>query len=205
MPAVVRVLDPSTAPMAGVVLLVNPGRPLDSLALITDSRGYATLPDLDCKACVITAMDPRRLFFSTTTEFEGEARSVTLVLPVRPVVNILFLPGSIRATVQVNGPDGRPLPGQAVLVRPKVEAMEDNWFYVDTTDHKGRVSIKLRPGEYVLASLVNGKFLEAPLNLALNVKQECSERQVRCLIADAPRAAPKVPLVVSLTAPNDSH
>ncbi len=56
---VVRVLDPSGAPYADAVLLVNPGQVARSVALVTDQSGTAILPRLWCKVCVVTAIDPR--------------------------------------------------------------------------------------------------------------------------------------------------
>lgn len=196
---VVRVLDASGEPYADAVLLVNPGWYGDSVALVTDLRGKATLPKLDCKVCVLTVMDPRRMFFDKTTEFEGGTPSVTLTLRVRPVIDKMFDPREIKAYVQVKAPDGKTLPDQAVVVRRKVGTMEDNKFSVGTTDRQGQISLNLRPGEYVLASLVGGRFLEGTLDLAPEVWRRCSKAEARCLIDSASRRPP-ASLSVSLTA-----
>lgn len=198
---VVRVLDPSGAPYADAVLLVNPGQVAHSIALVTDRSGTATLPRLNCRVCVVTAMDPRRLFFDKTTEVESGTPSVTLALPgVRPVVDVMFDPKAMRVSVQVKGAAGAALVKQAVVVRRKVGTVEDNTFSVGTTDSKGWLSLKLRPGQYVLASLVNGKFLEAPLNLAPAVKRKCSEVEADCYIANARHNPLPVRLAVKLAA-----
>ena len=203
-PTVVRVLDSSGAPYADAVVLVNPGWHGDSIALVTDRGGRATLPKLDCKVCVVTAMDPRRLFFDKTTEFESGAPSVTMTLRVRPVIDIMFDPKAIKADVQVKAPDGKAIAEQAVVVRKSVGTMADNTFSVGTTDRKGRISLKLRPGEYVLASLVNGRFLEAPLNLASAVKRKCSEAESDCYIANVVRNPLPAHLAVRLAPPGDT-
>lgn len=195
---VVRVVDGSGEPYADAVLLVNPGWYGDSVALVTDRRGKATLPKLNCKVCVMTVLDPKRMFFDKTTEFEGGTPSVTLTLRVRPVIDKMFDPRAIEADVQVKAPDGKALPEQAVLVRRKVGTMEDNKFSVVTTDRTGRISLKLRPGEYVLASLVGGRFLEGALDLAPEVRRRCSKAEARCFI-DAASRRPPTSVSVSLT------
>jgi hypothetical protein len=200
---VVRVLDQSGTPYADAVVLVNPGWHGDSIALVTDQSGRATLPKLDCNVCVVTAMDPRRMFFDKTTEFEAGAPSVTLTLHVRPVVDVMFDPRAIKVDVQVKAPDGIAIAERPVVVRKKVGTMEDNTFSLDTTDRKGRLSLKLRPGEYVLASLVNGRFLEAPLNVAPAVKRKCSEVEADCYIANVRHNPLPVHLTVKLTPTGD--
>jgi hypothetical protein len=55
--------------LAGIVLLVNPGRLLRSQAFVTDSNGVALIPRPDCEICTISAIDPRKLFEEKTTEF----------------------------------------------------------------------------------------------------------------------------------------
>ncbi|MGH9716215.1 MAG: hypothetical protein ACRD4R_05730 [Candidatus Acidiferrales bacterium] len=202
---VIRVTDPSGAPYADAVLLVNPGQPAYSIALVTDRSGTATLPRLNCKVCVVTAMDPRRLFFDKTTEFEGGAPSVTVTLPgVRPIQDIVSEPGAIKVSVQVKGPDGMALADRAVVIRKSVGTMEDNTFGVGSTDRKGRIVLERRPGEYVLASLVNGRFLEATLNLAPAVKRKCSDEESDCYIANVVRNPLPTHLSVRLAPQTDT-
>ena len=203
-PTVVRVLDASGTPYADAVVLVNPGWQGDSVALVTDQRGRATLPKLGCKVCVVTAVDPRRMFFDKTTEFEEGVPAVTLTLRVRPVVDVMFDPGAIKVDVRVKDPDGMAIAERPVVVRKRVGTMEDNTFSVDTTDRQGRISLKLRPGEYVLASLVNGRFMEAPLNVAPAVTRKCSEVESDCYIANVVRNPLPVHLAVRLGPPSDS-
>lgn len=198
---VIRVLDPSGEPYADAVVLVNPGHPTDSIALVTDSGGKATLPRPDCKVCVVTAIDPRRLFFDKTTEFEGGTSSVTLTLRIRPVVDVMFDPTAMKVDVQVKAPDGKAIVEQPVVVRKKVGTMADNTFGVVSTDRQGRITLKLRPGQYVLASLVNGKFLEAPLNLAPDVRRKCSDVESDCYIANVVRNPLPAHIAVRLAAP----
>lgn len=200
---VVRVLDPSGAPYADAVVLVNPGHTAHSIALVTDRSGTVTLPRLECKVCLVTAIDPRRLFFDKTTEFESGTASVALTLPgVRPIVDTVTDLAAIHLSVQVKGADGTPLAKQAIVVRKRVGTMEDNTFTVVTTDLEGQISLKLRPGEYVLASLVNGRFLEAPLNLAPAVKRKCSEAESDCYIANVVRNPLPAHLAVRLAPPS---
>jgi len=198
---VVRVLDMSGAPYAGVVVLVNPGWQGDSIALVTDQNGTATLPKLGCKVCVVTAIDPRRMFLDKTTEFEGGTPSVTLALHPRPVIDVMFDPEAVKVDVQVKAPDGKALAEQDVVLRKKVGTIEDNAFSILKTNRKGRISLKLRPGDYVLASFVNGRFLEAPLNLAPTVKRRCSEAESDCYIANVVRNPLPAHIAVRLAPP----
>jgi hypothetical protein len=198
---VIRVLDRSGAPYAGVVVLVNPGWQGDSVALVTGRSGTATLPKLDCKVCVVTAIDPRRMFLDKTTEFEGGTPSVTLALRRRPVIDVVLDPKAVKVDVQVNAPDGRALADRPVVLRKKVGTIKDNAFSVVNTDRKGQISFNLRPGDYVLASLVNGRFLEAPLNLAPAVRRKCSDVESDCYIANVARNPLPAHLAVRLAPP----
>ncbi len=201
---VVRVLDPSGAPYADAVLLVNPGQVTRSVALVTDQSGTAILPRLWCKVCVVTAIDPRRLFFDKTTEFKSGTPSVSVTLAVRPVIDIVADLAAIKVSVQVKEPNGFALAGRPVVVRKRVGTMEDNTFSVWNTDRKGRINLKLRPGEYVLASLVDGRFLEAPLNIAPAVKRRCSGEESDCYIANAIHNPLPAHLAVRLAPPRDA-
>jgi hypothetical protein len=184
----VRVLDPSqTEGIPGAVVLLNPGDVHKSRAFVTDRSGNVSIPDVDCKFCIVTAMDPRQLFQNATTQFQGGAASVTLVLPVRPIIDTLWQPGSIKLAVRVADRDGSRLPNQAVLVRKEVETIENHSFSVLTTDSRGLITIELPPGEYVLASLVHGEFLEAPLSLDPEVRDKCSKVEARCFLDAAGR------------------
>ena len=184
-PTVIRVLDPSGEPYADAVVLMNPGQPSESIALVTDSNGTAKLSSLNCKVCVVTALDPRKLFFDRTTEFQSGTPSVTLILAVRPVVDFAFDPMTVKVDVQVRGPDGIALADRDVVVRNRVGTIDDNTFSVCTTDRSGRLALELRPGEYAVASLVSGRFLEAPLDISLPVKRKCTEEESSCYIASA--------------------
>ncbi len=123
---------------------------------------------------------------------------------VRPVIDIVADLAAIKVSVQVKEPNGFALAERPVIVRKRVGTMEDSTFSVGTTDRKGRINLKLRPGEYVLASLVDGRFLEAPLHLAPAVKRRCSGEESDCYIANAVRNPLPAHLAVRLT-PHDGR
>lgn len=204
---VVRVVDPGGTGIADVVLLVNPGASYKSVALVTDAHGKATVPNLGCKVCLVTAMDPRMGFSDKTTEFQAGARSLTMVLGIRPVIDAVPL-GTMKVRIKVQGTDGMPLRHQTVVFRDAVGSMRNNCFYTLSTDSKGMITRWISPGDYVLASLVDGKFLEAPLHFETKIQRECSERAGDCLIAKAVTfrplwSMPGKSIAVTLAAPKN--
>ena len=165
-PTLVRVLDPTGVEgVAGVVLLFSSGDNHHSLAFIADAEGRVSLPHLNCDICTVTALDPTGLFFDKTFEFDGRSTSVTLTLQVRPTIDVVGNPGAMNVKIKVFGPDGEPLPNQRVIVRPVVMAFEANWAYRETTDSMGMVSAQLRPGKYVVATLIGENSWEASIEI----------------------------------------
>jgi hypothetical protein len=142
-------------------------------------------------------MDPRGLFFSKTTEFDGRSLSITLVLEVKPVIDIVFVPGSVRVNVAVYGPSGEPLSHQRVVVRPTVMTLDTNWRYLITTDSKGMISPELLPGEYTVATLLGDKPWEAPLRVT---KSKCAKKVRKCNDSLLGASNPRQPITVHLSA-----
>lgn len=198
---VVHVQDSSGAAMADAVVLVNPGERHKSLALVTDRGGDVALPATRCEPCVVTAIDPRQLFQSKTTEIEGNPPLVTLVLPVRPIVDRAGDPTAMKTTLEITAPDGKPLRHARVIIRSQVVTMEDNSFTAVTSGRDGLIALMLPPGDYVAASFMKGGFLEATFQVAPDVQERCSEKRTECLLSAARRAAPGKPTLVRLTDP----
>jgi hypothetical protein len=180
-------------------LVVNPGDAVKSQAFVTDSEGRASVPRLSCGVCTITAQDPRGLFSSKTTEFDGQSSSVTLTLQVRPIVDTVGQPGSKTANVVVYGPAGSPLPRQRIVVRPRVMTLEQNWLYMLTTDSEGCITARLLPGEYDVAALLGDQAWEAPLGVTQTRRSGRSRERL-----DSPLAAPcsKGAIVIHLSMAN---
>jgi len=163
----------------GIVLLVNSGRANESSVSITDEEGKAYLPALNCNTCIITALDPRGLFYAKTTEFGGRTKSVVIFMQIRPVINKVGDPGAMWVDIIVHDPTGTPLAKQNVIVRPRdvTLTLESNWFYTDTTDSKGRIRAKLLPGEYIVARLTNGEVMEASFSVKVKQSKQCAEEE----------------------------
>lgn len=154
----VRVLNPSGVEgIAGAVLLVNPGRSDKSIAAVTDKDGNASLPSLDCEICTMTVADPKGLFDSRTTEFHGGSSSVTLTLPLKPIIDVVHKPGSISCRLLVLGPDGTRLSNRELVIRPNELTLQVNWVSEVLSDTSGIVTAQLMPGEYTLATLIDEK------------------------------------------------
>jgi hypothetical protein len=154
----VRVLNPTGVEgIAGAVLLVNPGRSDQSIAAITDKGGNASIPTLDCEICTMTVADPTGLFGPSTTEFNGRSSSITLTLPLKPIIDVVRKPGSISCKLLVLGPGGAPLAKQQVVIRPNQLTLEVNWVSRAVTDMSGFVTADLVPGEYTLATLLGNE------------------------------------------------
>jgi hypothetical protein len=196
----VRVLDVTESQGdAGVVLLVNPDRALNSRAFITDADGRASVPHLNCSICTITAMDPTGSFFDKTTEFDSRSKSVTIILQLRPVIDRVFDPGAIEVSVRVDGPSGEPLPKQQVVFRPTVMTLDANWFFKVTTDPNGMAAAQLPPGEYTVATFLGGKPWEAPFRVAEG-NSKCAEKVRKCIDSSLGVSPPKQHIAVQLSA-----
>jgi len=171
-------------PLPGIVLLVNPGSILDSKAFITDVKGQASIPHMDCKICTISAFDTRHLFYDKTSEFDGRSTSVTLLLRIRPVIDRIGIPGSIQANLVVYGPSGVPLQNQNVVVRPTMIVLGTDADYkgvIDvTTDSKGLIIVALVPGEYVVATIIDGKPWETAFEVYKS-KIKCRAKSRSCI------------------------
>ncbi len=193
---VVRVEDASGAPLADAVVLVNPGEQYRSLALVTNRGGEATVSDLDCKPCVVTAMDPRHLFASKTTEFESGTPVVSLLLSVRPIIDRVRNLSAVKVTLKITGIGGTPLRDAEIVLRDGLMTMDDNNFMMLKSNQKGLVTAELSPGEYVIATRVAGRFLEATFQINPAARRHCSEEMTKCLISSARRTPPGMLIAV---------
>jgi hypothetical protein len=191
---VVRVLDASQVEgIAGAVVLINLGSPQDSKAFAADKNGIAYISDLNCSTCVITAIDPRGLFFSKTTEFDRQSSSVTLILQLRPVIDKLGEPGAIFVNIAIHDQSGAAMVNRDIVVRPREMTLtpESNRFYKFTTDSKGQNKARLIPGDYSVAMLVDGKVLEAPSSIAVERSRRCADVEKKRLRAGGSDALKK--------------
>jgi hypothetical protein len=179
-PIVVRVLTTNkNEGIDGVVLLLNPGNTNKSKVFITDKNGVAYISGFNCSTCTVTAIDPRGMFFSATTEFDRRSSTITLIMEVRPIVDKVGEPGAMETEITIQDSGGIPLPKQDVIVRPREMTLtrESNWFYTDTTDSKGKIRAKLTPGEYTIARLVNGEVWEASFSVIVQRSKRCAEEE----------------------------
>ena len=200
----VRVLDKSEVEgLPGIVLLVNTGNAHQFQVFITDAHGMASMPHQDCSICTITALDPTELFFSKTTEFDGRSSSVTLVLEIRPNIDRIGYPGSIRTNIVAYGPNGELLPNHQVVIRPTAIMLDSNpdstWIYSETTDSKGRVNCELLPGEYIISTIIGEKPWEATFHIAKS-KIKCPARARHCIDPSFRALPPKQDIVAHLSA-----
>ena len=182
----------------GIILLVNPGRALNSQALITDEQGTVVVPNLKCEICIISALDPRGLFFSRTTEFSGQSPSLTIVLEARPIIDTIGDPSSILLEFAVRNPEGESLPEHKVTIRPALVTVEDNWFDLLTTDSRGHVKVRLRQGEYAIGALVERRAMEAKFRM-ITGNDKCGESEVRCI--QASRSMRAIDILLSVASP----
>jgi hypothetical protein len=179
--------------IAGVLLVVNSGNSHGSQAFVTDSDGNAHIPHMDCSICIVTAIDPRGLFFDRTTEFDGQRKLVALTLKVRPLVERVCSPGSLQVNVTVYGPDGEPFSNQTIAIRPAIMTFDKSWYYIDITSSKGLTSAELVPGGYIVAALIAGKPWEGSFQVGAN-KQDSAGNPARCLDA-ADKAAHRTRII----------
>lgn len=187
----VRVIDGTGVEgIGGVVLLVNPGDQRKSQVFLTNADGHAYLPHLNCEICTITALDPRGVFFNKTTEFSGQSSSVTLTLQLRPVIDTVGCPHCIWVNIAVHGPADEPLLHQSILVRPSEMRLNSNGLYTETTDSKGQIKVQLTPGEYTVATLLEGKAWEAPLRVASESKRRNAKQGAEPIAVRLSAASP---------------
>jgi hypothetical protein len=199
----IRVLDASGVEgISGVVLLLNPGDARKSQALVTDAQGEATTHGLQCDICTISAFDPRGLFANETTEFASSSPSLRLVMRTRPLIDTVGDPMAISLELVFHGPNREPIGQQKVVIRPLIMTMEDNRVSIPTTDQAGRLSIQLRAGAYVVATLNGASPSEVRFNVA-TAKEQCKTRTVSCIVAPPSTRYPK-PVVLQL-APVSLH
>jgi hypothetical protein len=201
---IVRVQDQTQiGGIAGIVLLVNPGNFHNSKVFITDALGQASIPQMDCKICTISALDTRHLFYDKTTEYDGRSTSVTLTLELTPTDCRLWIPGSIDVTVTVFGPGGEPLPNQSVVIRPTVMKLDtesdSNRAVALITDSRGLVSAELVPGDYVIATIIGEKPWESTLRI-VGIQSKCTAKMQKCIYSSLGATQPAQSMAAHLTA-----
>jgi hypothetical protein len=145
-------------------------------------------------------MDPRGLFFTRTTEFDGRSLSLKLVVEVRPVVDTIFVPGAVKVNMVVYGSGGEPLPNQSVLLRPTLVTLEANWTRLITTNSKGMISPELLPGEYTVAGTLAGKVWEAPIRVE---QSKCAKKLKKCTDSTRSTSGPSQIIAAHLSAVNE--
>lgn len=69
-----RAVDASGEGLKGIVLVVDRGGRLAASAFVTDANGTANVPSPKCALCVVSAFDPKGIFYPATTEFGGASR-----------------------------------------------------------------------------------------------------------------------------------
>lgn len=186
---VIRVLDPSELEgIAGVILLINPGAYRKSQALVTDTKGDATARDLNCAICTVTALDPRGLFVSRTTEFSASSHLFRLVLAIQPLIDIVGDPKAVSIDLAINDSKGQPLTRHDVVIRPTLLTLEEsNRLSVQGTGPTGHVNVRLRAGAYTVATLDKDSVSEAQFEIS-TAKGRCSSSTVTCIVA-SPRSS----------------
>lgn len=180
---VIRVLDASGVEgIAGVVLLANPGDARKSQASVTNTQGEATMHDLQCEICTISAFDPRDLFAGRTTEFSGSSSSFSLVMQLRPLIDTVADPKAVSIELVINDSKNEPLIQQNVVIRPTVMTLENNRLSVQRTDLVGHVNAQLRAGNYTVGVLNGDNALEVRFEIT-TAKEQCSVRTATCIVA----------------------
>jgi hypothetical protein len=182
---IVRVQDQTQiGGLAGIVLLINPGNTHYSKAFITDVNGQASIPRMDCKICTITAFDPQHLFYDKSIEFDSQSTSLNLILRIRPIIDRIGIPGSIKASVVVYGPSGALLQNQNIVVRPTVIVLGSDADYnrvmIETTDSSGSVTNELIPDKYIVATIIDGKPWETVFEI-FKSKIQCRAKARNCI------------------------
>lgn len=202
---VIRVLDPSELEgIAGVILLINPGDYRKSRALVTDTKGDATARDLNCAICTVTALDPRGLFVSRTTEFSASSHLFRLVLAIQPLIDIVGDPKAISIDLAINDSKGQPLTQHDVVIRPTLLTLEEsNRLFLQSTGPKGHVSVRLRAGTYTVATLNRDTVSEAQFEIT-TAKERCSGSTVTCIVASRRSSGRMKPISLQLSDSNET-
>jgi hypothetical protein len=169
--------------LPGIVLLVHPGNFLYSKTFITDIHGKSSIPHFDCSVCVVTAYDSKHLFYDKSIEFDSKSSSIDLMLRLRPGIDRIGIPDSVRVNLILNGSNSKPLPNQNIIIRPKIVALgvdnDYNRVIIDTTDSNGSVTDELVPGKYIVATLVDGKPFESEIEIYKS-KIHCKPKAKNC-------------------------
>lgn len=201
-PMIIHVQDATGAPIPDIVVIITPGDQYKSLALLTGRDGNVKLSASQPKTCVVTAIDPRHLFFTRTTEAVcGGTSFVNIRLTVRPIIDTVANLTAIWVTIQVTGPNGKILRNSQVILRNRIGTMKGNGFIAVTTDRTGLIKVQLSPGKYVLAASIKSGFLEASFEVGADVQRKCSELARKCIFAAAKHVVFKKPIMVTLQAP----
>jgi hypothetical protein len=199
---VIRVLDPSELQgIAGVILLINPGDNRKSQALITDATGEAIAHDLNCVICAITAIDPRGLFVSRTTEFSGSSPHLRFVLAIRPLIDIVGDPRASPINIAINNSKGQPLVEHDVVIRPTVMTLENNRISIQKTGSDGRVILLLRAGDYTVGAM-NGDVIAETRFEVVASKDRCPSATVTCIVASPQSSRRMKPISLQLSSSN---
>jgi hypothetical protein len=199
---VIRALDASGVEgITGVILLVNPGDAHKSQAFVTDAHGEAITHDLHCDICAISAFDPRGLFASRTMEFSSSRSSFSLMMELLPIIDKVGDPRAVSIELAINDSNGEPLAQHDIVIRPTLMTLQNNQLYVQRTDAKGHMNIRLRKGEYTAAALNGETPTEARFEIA-TTKAQCSGSTRTCILA-SPRSSHRLrPVALQLLTNN---
>jgi hypothetical protein len=197
----VRVFDPTGAEgLKGIVLVVRPDQSHEAQAYVTGSDGRAYIQYLDGHICTVTAIDPAGLFLDKTTEFNCRDSPVTIELDVRPILDTVSTSYNVGLKIRINGPDGKPLPSENILIRPAAMSLDPVWTFLETTDSSGLIDTRFSPGEYVIAAIIHGDTYEASL-VVTATNQKCPDPARNCIsVSDVPRGKRGSALVLHLVA-----
>ena len=200
----VKVLDATGVEgIAGVILLVNPGNTQKSRAFITNAQGEAITHDLQCEICTISAIDPRGFFDSRTTEFSSSSSSFSLVLRLRPLIDMVGDPKAVSVDLLIKDSKGQPLTQQSVVIRPTVVTLENNRISVQNTGPAGHVNVQLRSGDYTVGVLNGNSVSEARFKIA-TAKEQCSNGTATCIVASPQSSHRMKPISLQLSSNSPS-
>lgn len=180
-PISVRVMDMTeTTGVAGVVLLISSVESPKARAYVTDPDGRVFVGQINGTICMVTALDPAGHFYDRTTEFDCHTSAITFILRLRPIIDRIDISDHAKLKIAIYGPDRKLLPKQSILFRPSIMTLETAGAFLETTDADGMIDAQLSPGEYTLATLIEGQPYETAL-LVTTRKQRCPRASHNCV------------------------
>lgn len=170
----VRAVNASGEGLKGIVLVVDRGDQLAASAIVTDANGIANVPSPQCALCVISAFDPKGLYYPATAEFAGRSPSVDVQMQVRPVIDTAFTPRVRKLEIIIEGLHGEPIAGIEILVRPAATTFAPEPIVTAKTGANGIASLELGAGTYVVAAVVGRIPQEFSFTVSASGKIACA-------------------------------